>query len=286
MPYRMVCLVKQVPDTRNITSDVLQEDGTVNRQALPAVVNPDDLFALEMALGVKDRYGGEITVISMGPPSAVEVLRDALSRGADHAVLLSDRKFAGADTLATSHVLERAVRKSGDFDLIFCGRQAIDGDTAQTGPQVAEKLKIPQVTFAESIEELNGDDIIIRRTIEGGYEQLRGRLPLLITVTNSAEKPRPPSAKRMMFWKKGKTSLGAKSEDEQERLANKGLLIPFWNLEELGCPAKICGFQGSATWIKSVESVKLTPPRESKSFDTSDEGIRDLLSELINEHII
>jgi electron transfer flavoprotein beta subunit len=286
MPYRMVCLVKQVPDTRNITSDVLQEDGTVNRQALPAVVNPDDLFALEMALGVKDRYGGEITVISMGPPSAVEVLRDALSRGADHAVLLSDRKFAGADTLATSHVLERAVRKSGDFDLIFCGRQAIDGDTAQTGPQVAEKLKIPQVTFAESIEELNGDDIIIRRTIEGGYEQLRGKLPLLITVTNSAEKPRPPSAKRMMFWKKGKTSLGAKGEDEQERLANKGLLIPFWNLEELGCPANICGFQGSATWIKSVESVKLTPPRESKSFDTSDEGIRDLLSELINEHII
>jgi electron transfer flavoprotein beta subunit len=285
MPYRMVCLVKQVPDTRNITSDVLKEDGTVNRQALPAVVNPDDLFALEMALGVKDRYGGEITVISMGPPSAVEVLIDALSRGADHAVLLSDRKFAGADTLATSHVLERAVRKSGDFDLIFCGRQAIDGDTAQTGPQVAEKLKIPQVTFAESIEELNGDDIIIRRTIEGGYEQLRGRLPLLITVTNSAERPRPPSSKRMMFWKKGKTTLGAKSEDEQERLASKGLLIPFWNLEELGCPANICGFQGSATWIKSVESVKLTP-RESKSFDTSDEGIKDLLSELINEHII
>jgi electron transfer flavoprotein beta subunit len=286
MPYRMVCLVKQVPDTRHITSDVLQEDGTVNRQALPAVVNPDDLFALEMALGVKDRYGGEITVISMGPPSAVEVLRDALSRGADHAVLLSDRKFAGSDTLATSHVLERAVRKTGDFDLIFCGRQAIDGDTAQTGPQVAEKLKIPQVTFAESIEELNGDDIIIRRTIEGGYEQLRGRLPLLITVTNSAERPRRQSAKRMTFWKKGKTALGAKSEDEQERLANKGLLIPFWNLEELGCPAKICGFQGSATWIKSVESVKLTPPRESKSFDTSDEGIRDLLNELINEHII
>jgi electron transfer flavoprotein beta subunit len=182
----MVSLVKQVPDTRHITSDVLREDGTVNRQALPAVVNPDDLFALEMALGVKDRYGGEITVISMGPPSAVEVLRDALSRGADYAVLLSDKKFAGADTLATSHVLERAIRKNGDFDLIFCGRQAIDGDTAQTGPQVAEKLNIPQVTFAESIEELNGDDIVIRRTIEGGFEKLRGRLPLLITVTNGS----------------------------------------------------------------------------------------------------
>ena len=119
MPYRMVCLVKQVPDTRNITSDVLQEDGTVNRQALPAVVNPDDLFALEMALGVKDRYGGEITVISMGPPSAVEVLIDALSRGADHAVLLSDRKFAGADTLATSHVLESGIHANSTYPAEF-----------------------------------------------------------------------------------------------------------------------------------------------------------------------
>ena len=285
MSYRIVCLVKQVPDTRHITSDVLREDGTVNRQALPAVVNPDDLFALEMALGIKDRYGGEITVISMGPPSAVEVLRDALSRGADHAILLSDKKFAGADTLATSHVLERAIRKNGDFDLIFCGRQAIDGDTAQTGPQVAEKLNVPQVTFAESIEELNGDDIVIRRTIEGGFEILRGRLPLLITVTNSAERPRPPSAKRMMFWKKGTTGGRIEDEAARERVAKKGLLIPLWNLEKLGCPANICGFQGSATWIKSVESVKLTP-RESKSFDASDQGVKDLFNELIDEHII
>lgn len=285
MPYRMVCLVKQVPDTRHITSNVLREDGTVNRQALPAVVNPDDLFALEMALGVKDQYGGEITVISMGPPSAVEVLRDALSRGADHCVLLSDRKFAGADTLATSHVLERAIRKNGDFDIIFCGRQAIDGDTAQTGPQVAEKLNIPQMTFAESIEELNGDDITIRRTIEGGYEKLRGRLPLLITVTNSAERPRPPSAKRLMLWKKGRTAGSVESEEERDLLAKKGLIIPAWNLEELGCPAEICGFQGSATWIKSVESVKLKP-RESRYFDASDRGIKDLVHELIDEHII
>ncbi len=133
MSYDMVCLIKQVPDTRNITSDVLREDGTVNRQALPAVVNPDDLFALEMALGVKDKFGGKITVISMGPPMAVEVLKDALSRGADHAILLTDKKFAGADTLATSHVLESAIRKNGNFNLIFCGKQAIDGDTAQVG---------------------------------------------------------------------------------------------------------------------------------------------------------
>jgi electron transfer flavoprotein beta subunit len=281
----MVCLVKQVPDTRDITSDVLLEDGTVNRQALPAVINPDDLFALEMALCVKDVHGGEITVMSMGPPAAVEVLRDALSRGADQAFLLTDKRYAGADTLATSHVLERAIRKNGRFDLIFCGRQAIDGDTAQVGPQVAEKLGIPQVTLAESIEHLDGNEIIIRRIIDGGHERIRGTLPLLITVTNSADRPRPPSAKRLMFWKKGKSLLGVQDGEERDRLARKGLLIPLWDLEELGCPANICGFQGSATWIKSVESVKLKA-REARRFDTSDQGIADLMHELRNEHII
>ncbi len=285
MSYRMVCLIKQVPDTRNITTDVLREDGTVNRQALPAVVNPDDLFALEMALGVKDQFGGEITAISMGPPSAVAVLKDALTRGVDHAVVLTDKRFAGADTLATSHVLERAVRKTGHFDIVFCGRQAIDGDTAQVGPQVAEKLNIPQVTFAEAIEHLKGDEIVIRRAIEGGYERIRGSLPLLVTVTNSARKPRPPSAKRLMFWKKGKTLLSVEDGEERDRLTNKGLLIPLWDLEELGCPADLCGFQGSATWIKKVENVKLTP-RDPRYFDTSERGMRDLMKELRDEHIV
>jgi len=285
MSYDMVCLIKQVPDTRNITSDVLLEDGTVNRQALPAVVNPDDLFALEMALGVKDKFGGKITVISMGPPMAVEVLKDALSRGADHAILLTDKKFAGADTLATSHVLESAIRKNGNFNLIFCGRQAIDGDTAQVGPQVAEKLNIPQATLAESIEYLHGDEVVIRRVIEGGYERIRGKIPLLITVTNTAERPRPPSVKRLMFWKKAKTRSSVQSEEEREMLSNRGLLIPVWGLEDVGCPAEICGFVGSPTRIKRVESVKLTP-REHKYFDTSEQGIKDLINELIDEHII
>ncbi len=285
MSYDMVCLIKQVPDTRNITSDVLLEDGTVNRQALPAVVNPDDLFALEMALGVKDKFGGKITVISMGPPMAVEVLKDALSRGADHAILLTDKKFAGADTLATSHVLESAIRKNGNFNLIFCGRQAIDGDTAQVGPQVAEKLNIPQATLAESIEYLHGDEVVIRRVIEGGYERIRGKIPLLITVTNTAERPRPPSVKRLMFWKKAKTRSSVQSEEEREMLSNRGLLISVWGLEDVSCPAEICGFVGSPTRIKRVESVKLTP-REHKYFDTSEQGIKDLINELIDEHII
>jgi electron transfer flavoprotein beta subunit len=285
MSYDMVCLIKQVPDTRNITSDVLLEDGTVNRQALPAVVNPDDLFALEMALGVKDKFGGKITVISMGPPMAVEVLKDALSRGADHAILLTDKKFAGADTLATSRVLESAIRKNGNFNLIFCGRQAIDGDTAQVGPQIAEKLNIPQATLAESIEYLHGDEVVIRRVIEGGYERIRGKIPLLVTVTNTAKRPRPPSVKRLMFWKKAKTRSSVQSEEEREMLLNRGLLISVWDLEDIGCPAEICGFVGSPTRIKRVESVKLTP-REHKCFDTSERGIKDLINELIDEHII
>jgi len=277
--------MKQVPDTRNITLNVLREDGTVNRQALPAIVNPDDLFALEMALGIKDRYGGEITVMSMGPPMAIEVLKDALSRGADQAILLTDKKFAGADTLATSSLLEWAIRKYGDFNLIFCGRQAIDGDTAQVGPQIAEKLDIPQITFAEAIEYLNKDDIVIRRAIDGGYERLRGRLPLLITVTNTADTPRPPSIKRSMLWKKAGTVNSVKSDQERKILSERGLLIPVWGLEEIGCSAEICGFAGSETWIKHVENVKLIS-RNPKIFDPSNQGIKNLVNELIDEHII
>ncbi|UCD31142.1 MAG: electron transfer flavoprotein subunit beta/FixA family protein [Desulfobacterales bacterium] len=285
MPYRMICLIKQVPDTRNITSDVLREDGTVNRQALPTVVNPDDLLALEMALGIKDKHGGKITALTMGPPMAVAVLKDALIRGADDAILLTDKKFAGSDTLATSHVLAWTIRKIGNFDLIFCGRQAIDGDTAQVGPQVAEKLNIPQVTLAESIEHLDKSDIIIRRVIESGYERISGTLPLLITVTNTAANPRPYSAKRLMFWKKGKIDSRCESEEERQALAARGLLIPVWDFAELECPAGVCGFVGSPTQIKRVESVKLTPP-DHRYFDTSDQGIKDLMEELTNEHII
>jgi len=281
----MVCLMKQVPDTRNITLNVLREDGTVNRQALPAIVNPDDLFALEMALGIKDKYGGEITVMSMGPPMAIEVLKDALSRGADQAILLTDKKFAGADTLATSSLLEWAIRKYGEFNLIFCGRQAIDGDTAQVGPQIAEKLDIPQITFAEAIEYLKKEEIVIRRAIDNGYERIHGRLPLLITVTNTAETPRPPSIKRSMLWKKAGTINSAKSDQEREILSERGLLIPVWGLEEIGCSAEICGFAGSETWIKHVENVKLIS-RKPKLFDPSNQGIKNLINELVDEHII
>ena len=171
--YKLVVLVKQVPDTHNVTSDAMTKDGTMNRAVLPAIFNPEDLNALEMALEFKERYGGEGIVLTMGPPKAAEVLRESLYRGADRVVLITDRKFAGADTLATSYTLKSAIEKLGAVDLVFCGRQAIDGDTAQVGPQTAEKLGIPQITYAESIVELSGDEIIVQRALDHGMEMVK-----------------------------------------------------------------------------------------------------------------
>ena len=196
--YNSIVLVKQVPDTKNITGEVMKDDGTMNRSALPAVFNPEDLNALEMALQVRDRYGGKITVMTMGPPQAAEVLRGALHRGADEVILLSDRKFAGADTLATSYALTCAVEKLGDYDLVFCGRQAIDGDTAQVGPQTAEKLGIPQITYAETIVSLDGDEVVVERALPLGRELVKCSLPCLLTVVATANQPRPASARKRM----------------------------------------------------------------------------------------
>ena len=156
MPYDSIVCVKQVPDTANVTAEAMKEDGTVNRAALPTIFNPEDLHALETALEVRDQYGGTVTVVSMGPPRAADVLRDCLFRGADRVILLTDRRAAASDTLATSYILSQAVRTIGRYDFVFCGRQAIDGDTAQVGPQCAEKLGIPQITYLEQTPEVSG----------------------------------------------------------------------------------------------------------------------------------
>src|SRR4030066_1414107 len=184
--YHSVVLVKQVPDTRSVSGDVMTAEGTMNRRPLPAIFNPEDLNALEMALSIKDQSGGRVTVLTMGPMQAAEVLRESLFRGADRVILLSDRKFAGADTQATSYTLKCAVDKLGGYDLVFCGRQAIDGDTAQVGPQVAEKLGIPQITYAESIIDLKDSEIVVRRAFDLGAEVGRCQLPCLLTVVGSA----------------------------------------------------------------------------------------------------
>ncbi|MCL4396425.1 MAG: electron transfer flavoprotein subunit beta/FixA family protein, partial [Chloroflexi bacterium] len=199
--YTSVVLVKQVPDTRNISGDVMKEDGTINRSALPAIFNPEDLNALEMALQIRERYGGTVTVVTMGPATAAEVLRESLYRGADRVLLLSDRRFAGADTLATSYTLKCTIEKLAPVDLVFCGRQAIDGDTAQVGPQTAEKLGIPQITYAESIVTLEGDEIVVQRAFPLGREWVKASLPCLLTVTGSANHPRPASVRKRIEYK-------------------------------------------------------------------------------------
>ena len=237
MSFTVIVFVKQVPDTQNITGDAMKADGTVNRAALPAIFNPEDLNALELALQLKDRYDAKVVVGTMGPPNAAEVLRSSLYRGADECILLTDRAFAGADTLATSYALSCCVKKVGKFDLILCGRQAIDGDTAQVGPQLAEKLAIPQVCYVEDVVKLTSKKIVAKRAIDGGFEVLEAPTPCLLTVTEGNE-PRPAAARKIMKFKRARTKSELTKEhadanytdaemlaEEADKLASKGLLI-------------------------------------------------------------
>ena len=294
--YKMVVLVKQVPDTKNITGEAMKADGTVNRAALPAVFNPEDLHALEMALQVREKYGGTVTVISMGPPSAVEVLKDALYRGADRVFLISDRAFAGSDTLATSFALKQAIQtKVPDVDIVFCGRQAIDGDTAQVGPQTAEKLDIAQVTYVESIEHLEKKKIKVRKLIDDGSEIMEAPLPVLLTVTDTANEPRPYMAKKLLKYRKAATDFGLheqlpkypkfkEPEALKKHLAGKGIFIEMWNAEDIGADPGQIGFAGSPTMVKKIESITLTGTG-FKEIPPTDEGIKDFVAELIEDHV-
>lgn len=294
--YNSVVLVKQVPDTHNITGNVMKNDGTLNRSALPAIFNPEDLNALEMALQVRERYGGHVTVMTMGPPQAAEVLRDALHRGADRVILLSDRKFAGADTLATSYALTGAIKKLGDYDLVFCGRQAIDGDTAQVGPQTAEKLGIPQITYAESIVSLDGDEIVAERALPLGKELVQCSLPCLLTVVASANQPRPPSARKRIEYKLAATPLEYRSllkkwpEFENEDvldayLTKRDLKLPLWTTADLDVDEEKLGLSGSPTQVYKVNFVVLEST-QSKEIPANQAGIAALLQELVQEYIV
>ncbi|MFW5840560.1 MAG: electron transfer flavoprotein subunit beta/FixA family protein, partial [Planctomycetota bacterium] len=201
MAYDIVVCVKQVPDTKNITGEAMKEDGTVNRAALPAIFNPEDLHALETALEMKERFGGTVTVVTMGMPSAAEMLRASMFRGADRGVLVTDRRAAGSDTLATSYILSCAVQKL-DPDVVLCGRQAIDGDTAQVGPQLADKLDMNLVTYVEEISQGDQQKLTLKRNVGNGWEVVRVKLPVLLTVLDIANVPRPIAVKRMMKYKK------------------------------------------------------------------------------------
>jgi len=303
VPYDCIVCVKQVPDTANVTASAMNEDGTVNRAALPAIFNPEDLHALEAALDIRDRYGGTVTAISMGPPKAAEVLRDCLYRGADRAILLTDRRAAASDTLATSYILSQAIRTLGRYDFVFCGRQAIDGDTAQVGPQCAEKLGIPQITYMEQLVSLDDGLVRVRRNIGHGWEIVETRLPVLITVIPTANQPRPPAAKRVMRYKRArapaeiaaqlKAEMPEASEDELaaemarrvDALRADGLLIEQWDLDRIGAELSRCGMAGSPTKVFRIQSIVLK--REGYvQVPATEEGIRQLIRELVVDRIL
>jgi electron transfer flavoprotein beta subunit len=296
MAYNCVVLVKQVPDTANISGQAMKDDGTVNRAALPAIFNPEDLNALEMALRVKEQHGGHVTVLTMGPPRAAEVLREALYRGADRVILLTDRKTAGSDTLATSYALKCAVERIGEYALVFCGRQAIDGDTAQVGPQVAEKLGLPQITYAEAIESLEGDEIVVRRAFPLGTETVKGTLPCLLTVVASANQPRPPSARRMIAFKLAAIPdeypalLEKWPEFETEEaldsyLAERGQRIAVWSGADVGVDYDRVGLSGSPTQVLKVDYVVLETS-ETREFEATPAGVSALIQELVEDYIL
>ena len=302
MAYKCVVLIKQVPDTKRITGDVMNDDGTVKRSALPAIFNPEDLNALEAALEIKDRFGGHITVITMGLPNAAAVLRDSLYRGADEAILITDRRCAASDTLASSYILSCAVKKV-DFDIVVCGRQAIDGDTAQVGPQLAEKLGITQITYVEELIELSGKTITAQRNIGNGWQQVKAELPVLLTVIGDANDPRVAAAKMMMKCKKARTpielseqirvenpkadetEIGELVELRSKALEEKGLLIKQWDLDVLEADLNWCGMSGSPTKVHRIQSVVLAA-KESKDVDPTPEGVADMIHELIEEKTI
>jgi electron transfer flavoprotein beta subunit len=295
-PIHSAVLVKQVPDTHHLTGEVMTKDGTMNRNALPAIFNPEDLNALEMALQIRDRNGGTVTVITMGPPKAASVLREALFRGADRVILLTDRKFAGADTLATSYVLQCAVQKLGRFDLILCGRQAIDGDTAQVGPQTAEKLGIPQITYVETVIGIADGKITAERALDSGSEIVRCQLPCLLTVVGSANTPRPASARRQMERKlaaaPGEYAALRQRWPEfvtdaalEEFLAAHDLKIPVWTAEDIGATEGSIGLAGSPTQVHKVNFVVLESA-ESKTIPPTPEAIAAMVAELVHEYIV
>ncbi len=288
MSYNCVVLVKQVPDTKRITGEAMNPDGTVNRAALDAIFNPEDLNALELALDIKDKFGGKVTVMTMGLPNASGVLRDSLYRGADEAVLITDRGCAASDTLATSYILSCAVRKL-DYDIVLCGRQAIDGDTAQVGPQLAEKLGIPQITYIEELIDLSGKSITVRRNIGNGWQEVKGTLPVLLTVIGEANDPRVPCAKRIMKYKKAlsKAELNGEADADAacKALEDKGLLIKQVDLASLNADMQWCGRDGSPTKVHRIQSVVLAA-QETVEVDPTQESIDDMVHGLIEDHTI
>lgn len=287
--YKIIVLAKQVPDTRNVGKDAMKADGTVNRAALAAIFNPEDLNALEQALRIKDRFPGTtVTVLTMGPGRAAEIIREGLFRGADDGILLTDRAFAGSDTLATSYALFRVLLKIKNFNLIIAGRQAIDGDTAQVGPQVAEKLGLPQVTYVEEVQKIEKDRIYLKRRLQNGVETVSCPFPMLMTVNGSAPDCRARNARLLMKYKHAKTvsELQNSNEDYLHLYSHRPYLnIAEWTVADIEADPEQLGLSGSPTKVKTIENVVLQA-KEAKAVSASDEEIEDLMRELLASHTI
>ncbi len=228
----IVVCIKQVPETNDVR--INNDTNTLIREGVPSIINPFDTYALEEALRLKEKLGGKVTVFTMGPPQAEEALRQAISLGIDEAILISDRRVAGSDTLATSYTLAEALKKYGEVDLIICGKQAMDGDTAQVGPGIAESLGLPHITYVKKIEEIRPDDryLKVERMMEEGYEVIETNLPALITVVKEINEPRVPSLKGMMRAKKAE--------------------IVKWSAADLALDEKKIGLDGSPTWVIKI----------------------------------
>lgn len=288
MSLNIIVLAKQVPDTRNVGKDAMKADGTVNRAALPAIFNPEDLNALEQALKLKETYpGSKVTVLTMGPARAAEIIREGMFRGADGGIVLSDRAFAGSDTLATSYAISAAIRKIGDYDIIIGGRQAIDGDTAQVGPQVAEKLGIPQITYAEDIISADNGEVVVKRRIESGVETVKAKLPLVVTVNGSAAECRPRNAKALQKYKYAAVPSEVANDEAKKEFIEKRpyLSIGEWNASTVDADLKQCGLAGSPTKVKSIENVVFTA-KEARRIENTDEELEALIVDLIANHTI
>ncbi len=261
---KIVVCIKQVPDTTEVKIDPVTN--TLIRQGVPSIVNPYDKNALEAALRLRDTCGGQVTVLTMGPPQAKEALKECLAIGADEAILISDRAFGGADTLATSYTLAQAIRRLGACNLIFCGKQAIDGDTAQVGPEIAEHLGLPQVAFVSKLD-VNGSVARLIRENDDGYEVLEAALPLVVTVVKSKEyEPRLRNV--------ANTLRSLKKE------------IPVWGARDLDTDSNLIGLTGSPTKVSKI----YTPSRSSKGVvirrDTARETVGELMSQLADARII
>ncbi len=287
--YNIIILAKQVPDTRNVGKDAMKADGTINRAALPAIFNPEDLNALEQALRIKDKFpGSTVRILTMGPGRAADIIREGLFRGADGGILLTDRAFAGSDTLATSYALAQSLKKIGDVDMIIAGRQAIDGDTAQVGPQVAEKLGLPQITYVEEVKDIKDKTVTLKRRLENGVEVVKCQLPLVMTVNGSAPDCRARNAKRLMKYKHAKTITELQKENvDYTHMYNErpDLNIPEWTVNDIETDASQLGLTGSPTKVKTIENVVLSA-KDSKVISASDTEIEAMMFELIESHTI